>query len=264
MEKKVMKKWIMVLALGFVLAVGGSAFAGPMTRTMMIFPHHHVIFTPNPDHGANPTYQEERCFPYYYWEKLSCEEYFGLEDGEVTPSCVEEPTNACSYRQKIEFFLKCGLFSADPGQGSEPPWIKNPDKYRGCFYAEEDQACFKDAFSCETYEIGEEPVEYEELVTNTKVGDTINLGFALWFGGKLPKAYKLTIALVPPTTKEPQLIKDYGKVKPDPSLVDANGVYKPADEVFTFETPGVYRFRLKVWKPDGEIGVTNAKIIVVE
>jgi hypothetical protein len=45
----------------------------------------------------------------------------------------------------------------------------------------------------------------------------------------------VAVALVPPTTKEPPIIKDYGKL----SLIrplDANGVYKPADEVFTFET----------------------------
>jgi len=271
--KETCKGLLMLFIIIVIMAMmTGPVFAGPYKRTLTIFPHVHKTAT-IPENGAYIQWNEDRCFPYYYWEKLSCEEYFGLVTEDNGYSCSEE--TECDWKQKQQFYFKCP-FSSGPGQGSEPPWLSNPDEYKSCFYVEENKACFQDSAKIQ-YEVPETEIEYEELVVQSKVGDEINLSVSLWYGGKNsegpiavtvanpPKFYSILVHLIPPTTQKPKLLKNLVDKRPiDLDKVNLDGVFKPDDVAYTFDHPGVHRFTFKIWKQDGTVGRVQAKVVVTE
>jgi hypothetical protein len=260
-----MKKWTLVLAMVFVLAIAGFVQAGPYTRSLSVFPHTNekIII---PDSGCTFVPNGNIAHPYYEWQLKTQDEYCGTSGTSVQCNPTPPP---CNYRKVCSRVIEESKEdpSVKEGEGTNPPWLNESEKT--CFDVKEDTVFFGEDINPNIVcGIPGGEVDYQKLVVQSCIGATVQVSGA---GHTFAPVASLKTRFVvwKLADKLGQLNKRLLVTAWQDTPVDANGMfYADLTNGYTFgpigkhDGSGVYMFKFQVRKLDKTIGTTAAKVMV--
>lgn len=262
-----------------IMLIAGLATAGPNTRTVSIFPHVHKVQTI--DVPVIEGVDEEQCI--INVTKGECSATVDWDADMINPLC---------HWQQDEFKCVKGHWEC-PGQSLNcvkpecKPWEKQwvcdesvPDTRKEwgihcdepialadvfadvslddddimCTPTTVDVQCPEGSVETSTTQVS---VAYEELVTEAYVGDTVDVRGTIWTKKNRYVGHRFLVFKVYPNAPAKLLYKTGMKM----------GYSKDTEEdemFYIFSTPGLIRFELRVFKPDGSVGRIRAKVLVKE
>jgi len=270
-------KHIVPVAVAIML-IAGLAQAGPNTRTLSVFPHVHkvqmvdvpviegvdeeqcIINVSKGECSASVDWDADMLNPLCHWQQ---DEFKCIKGHWECPNQSVACVSDCKPKDKK--WVCDELVPAtrkEWGIHCDEP-LALADLFTDVDLDDEDIQCTPTTVDVECptgsvqYDTTQVKVSYEELVTEAYVGDTVDVRGTIWTNKNRYVGHRFLVWKVYPNAPAKLLYKTGMR------MGYSGGAEE--DEIFHIcASPGIIRFELRVFKPDGTVGSVRSKIVVKE